>query len=135
MVPKFLAFTEGKPGSPALVREGNEKVLKARLEDALFYWREDLKTGIEGLADRLGSIVFVEGLGSLRDKAERLNRLGILINETNPAAERVLLDESLGRNPDQPLAHQNLGALYLQMDRPDLATGHLLQALRLLQHG
>ncbi len=47
-------------------------------------------------------------------------------------AERVLLDESLGRNPNQPLAHLNLGAVYLQTDRPDLAIQHLQVALRLL---
>jgi len=47
-------------------------------------------------------------------------------------AERVLLDESLGRNPNQPLAHLNLGGVYLQTNRPDLAIQHLQEALRLL---
>ncbi len=47
-------------------------------------------------------------------------------------AEHVLLDESLRRDPNQPLAHLNLGAVYLQLDRPDLATQHLQEALRLL---
>jgi hypothetical protein len=47
-------------------------------------------------------------------------------------AERVLLEESLGRNPSQPLAHLNLGAVYLQTDRPDLAIQHLRETLRLL---
>jgi glycyl-tRNA synthetase beta chain len=77
LVAKFITFTEGKVGSPAEVRRGNEKVLKARLEDALFYWREDVKTGIEGLADKLRSIVFVEGLGTLADKAARLETIGL----------------------------------------------------------
>lgn len=47
-------------------------------------------------------------------------------------AERVLLEESLQRDPKQPLAHLNLGAVYLQTDRPDLAAQHLQEALRLL---
>jgi hypothetical protein len=47
-------------------------------------------------------------------------------------AERVLLEESLGRNPNQPLAHLNLGAVYLQANRPELAIQHLQEALRLL---
>jgi tetratricopeptide (TPR) repeat protein len=47
-------------------------------------------------------------------------------------AERVLLEESLGRSPNQPLAHLNLGAVYLQTDRPELAIQHLQEALRLL---
>ena len=72
LVPKFLTFTEGKVGSPATVRRGNEKVLRARLEDALFYWHEDLKTGMDGLAAKLDAIVFIEGLGSLGDKSRRI---------------------------------------------------------------
>jgi len=72
LVPRFLTFTEGRAGSPAQVRRGNEKVLRARLEDALFYWHEDLSAGMDGLAERLDSIVFIEGLGSLGDKSRRL---------------------------------------------------------------
>jgi len=50
-------------------------------------------------------------------------------------AERVLLEESLGRDPNQPLAHLNLGAIYLQMERRELAIHHLQEALRLLPPG
>ena len=81
LVPMFLTFTEGKVGSPTIVRRGNERVLRARLEDALFYWREDLKTGIDGLSRKLEAIVFIEGLGSLKDKAQRLGALGRLVGE------------------------------------------------------
>lgn len=96
LVPMFLSFTEGKPAAPAVVRLGNERVLKARLEDALFYWQEDLKTGIEGLSRKLGSIVFIEGLGTLQDKAARLHTLGRLVNEMSPPEERVS-DEAVRR--------------------------------------
>ncbi|MEE9268880.1 MAG: glycine--tRNA ligase subunit beta, partial [Candidatus Krumholzibacteria bacterium] len=82
LVAKFITFTEGKVGSPAEVRKGNEKVLKARLEDALFYWQEDVKTGIQGLADKLRSIVFVEGLGTLADKAARLETIGLHLGKS-----------------------------------------------------
>jgi len=97
LVPKFLTFTEGAVGSPDVVRQGNEKVLRARLEDALFYWREDLKTGIEGLASKLDAIVFIEGLGTLRDKANRLARLGTRINAMVPPLAR-LSDEQIRRS-------------------------------------
>jgi len=50
-------------------------------------------------------------------------------------AERVLLDKSLQCDPNQPLARLNLGAVYLQSDRPDLAASHLQEALRLLPPG
>lgn len=84
LVPGFLAFIEGKKTSPAQVRSGNEKVLNARLADALFYWREDLKKGIRGLADKLGAIVFIEGVGTIADKSNRVHRLISFIGERQP---------------------------------------------------
>lgn len=81
LVPRFLTFTEGPVGSPASVRRGNERVLRARLEDALFYWQEDLKAGMDGLAGKLGAIVFLEGLGSLGEKALRVGELAIAVGE------------------------------------------------------
>ena len=92
LVPFFLAFTEGKRKSPAVVRAGNERVLKARLEDALFYWREDLAAGIEGLSRKLSSIVFMEGLGTLKDKSERLYSLSRLADGMWPEGERTPVD-------------------------------------------
>jgi glycyl-tRNA synthetase beta chain len=89
LVPRFLTFTEGRVGSPATVRHGNEKVLKARLEDALFYWHEDLKTGMDGLARKLESIVFIEGLGSLNDKTQRVRDLAMAIRDQSSASEPV----------------------------------------------
>ncbi len=83
LVPMFITFTEGKPGSPRTVRAGNEKVLRARLEDAMFYWDEDVKMGLDGLSDKLGAVVFLEGMGSLRDKSDRVCRLAQFINENN----------------------------------------------------
>ena len=96
LVARFITFTEGKVGSPAEVRKGNEKVLKARLEDALFYWREDVKTGIDGLADKLRSIVFIEGLGSLGDKSERLQKLGLYLIRTTELG-RGLSEQTVAR--------------------------------------
>lgn len=90
IVPRFLTFTEGKVGAPAVVRHGNEKVLKARLEDASFYWTEDLKAGPDGLATKLASIVFIEGLGTMKDRAERVARLAVELNRMTGAA----LDEN-----------------------------------------
>ncbi len=75
LMPRFLAFYDGKKRSSRGIKAGNEKVLRARLQDALFYWKEDLKRGIHALADRLDGIVFMEGLGTLREKAERLEKL------------------------------------------------------------
>jgi glycyl-tRNA synthetase beta chain len=89
LAPMFLSFTEGRTSSAQVVLRGNERVLRARLEDALFYWQEDLKTGIDGLARRLGSVVFIEGMGTLDDKAKRLQALCRLLNDTLAPEERV----------------------------------------------
>jgi Flp pilus assembly protein TadD len=61
------------------------------------------------------------------------NLAGVLMEQGQlQEAERILLDEALRRDPTQPLAHLNLGALYMQADRPDLAVQYLQEALRLL---
>ncbi|MGB9792278.1 MAG: glycine--tRNA ligase subunit beta [Thermacetogeniaceae bacterium] len=72
LLPKFIAFANGPVGDKKLVTEGNEKVLRARLRDAEFFYEEDLKTPLEARVERLKGIVFLEGLGTLYDKTERL---------------------------------------------------------------
>jgi glycyl-tRNA synthetase beta chain len=58
---------------------GNERVLKARLSDALFFYRNDLKNGLQ--TDGLKKITFAEGLGSIADKIRRENRIADILNE------------------------------------------------------
>jgi glycyl-tRNA synthetase beta chain len=62
-------------GEPDIVRAGHTRVLESRLEDASFTFERDLAVGIEGLAARLGSILFVQGAGTYADKSDRLVRL------------------------------------------------------------
>lgn len=95
LVPNFITFTDGKVTSPAEVRRGNEKVLKARLADAQFYWSEDVKRGVDGLGRELDRIVFIEGLGTLGEKSRRIERLAVELNSRLTRRERV--DETLVR--------------------------------------
>jgi glycyl-tRNA synthetase beta chain len=88
LVPKFIAFTDGPVRGTAEVRKGNEKVLQARLEDAQFYWHEDLKRGVDGLAAELRRIVFIEGLGTIGQKADRIAALARYVNELRGGADR-----------------------------------------------
>ncbi len=62
-------------GDAELVRAGNEQVLESRLDDARFTYERDVAVGIDGLAERLSSITFLAGAGSLAEKAERLAEL------------------------------------------------------------
>jgi glycyl-tRNA synthetase beta chain len=59
----------------AQIMEGNRKVLAARLSDARFFWEQDLKTGLDAMAEKLGEIVFHEKLGTIADKVERVAKL------------------------------------------------------------
>ena len=59
----------------AVILAGNQRVLRARLADAEFFWREDRKTPLDAMLPRLADITFYEGLGSLHDKAMRMENL------------------------------------------------------------
>jgi glycyl-tRNA synthetase beta chain len=88
LVPMFVSFTDGPVRGAAGVRRGNEKVLRARLEDAQFYWREDLKRGVDGMTSELRRIVFIEGLGTIGQKSDRIRALARYVNEQRDEASR-----------------------------------------------
>ncbi|MDR2017519.1 MAG: glycine--tRNA ligase subunit beta [Syntrophobacterales bacterium] len=73
LMPRFICFANTAPKEDANVIRGNEKVLRARLADARFFFDEDRKTAICGLYDRLSSIVWHVKLGTLKDKTERVH--------------------------------------------------------------
>lgn len=76
LLPKFVAFANGPVSNRTLITEGNEKVLRARLQDAEFFYEEDLKTNLDEKVEKLKKIVFLEGLGTIFNKTERLVRVG-----------------------------------------------------------
>ena len=59
----------------AVILAGNQRVLRARLADAEFFWAEDRKSPLEDMLPRLADITFYEGLGSVHDKALRMEKL------------------------------------------------------------
>jgi len=69
--PDFIAFADGARRNRSEILKGYERVLQARLEDAGFYYREDTSISLEEMAGRLDGIVWLEGLGTLADKAGR----------------------------------------------------------------
>ena len=89
LVPHFFTFTDGPVLGPAEVVRGNERVLRARLEDAEFYWHEDVKRGITGLADELDRIVFIEGLGTIGEKWRRVLEVARAVNAQLPLNAKV----------------------------------------------
>lgn len=88
LLPKFIAVRNGTDQHLAIVAAGNEKVLKARLADARFFFEEDLKQPLADLVPRLGDIVFLENLGSMASKVERIRALAeILANRLGWSAQ------------------------------------------------
>ncbi len=81
LVPKFLAFSNNAVKDRDKVKEGYEKVLKARLEDALFFYEEDLKHNLEEFYPKLEGIQFHQKLGSMLDKVKRNGNIAVLIAE------------------------------------------------------
>ncbi|MBI3539363.1 MAG: glycine--tRNA ligase subunit beta, partial [Candidatus Eisenbacteria bacterium] len=81
LLPAFVAVRNGGEAGMERVRRGNEDVLASRLEDARFYWETDLKHPPAGRVDDLANVVWIEGLGTLRDKAARLEALAGAIAE------------------------------------------------------
>src|SRR5699024_7678797 len=59
-----------------------EKVLRARLADAAFFYEEDLKSTIEEELERLDRVTFYEGMGSLLDKSKRVEKIATLYGRT-----------------------------------------------------
>lgn len=65
----FVVVSNSTNSDASLIISGNQKVLKARLSDAMFFYHNDLKRGLQ--TQGLENILFVQGLGSLADKSER----------------------------------------------------------------
>ena len=84
---KFITISNGTDGNIDGVQHGNERVLRARLNDAEFFYSEDQKTSLADKVERLGAVVFHAKLGSLLDKAERLKALVQFIAEELHATE------------------------------------------------
>jgi glycyl-tRNA synthetase len=85
---KCIAVSNGVRGDAANVRYGNERVLRARLEDAAFFWTEDRRRPLGERVEGLARVAFQEKLGSLYDKMERIRDLaGALCDDLGLDAE------------------------------------------------
>ncbi|MGI6554309.1 MAG: glycine--tRNA ligase subunit beta [Bacillota bacterium] len=79
MLNKFITVRNGNTDYLDTVREGNEKVLRARLADAQFFFNEDRKTSLADKVDRLKNVVFQEQLGTIYEKCSRLQKLVVFL--------------------------------------------------------
>ncbi|MDR3592424.1 MAG: glycine--tRNA ligase subunit beta [Negativicutes bacterium] len=79
LLPVFITVRNGGLDYIDIIRQGNERVLKARLADAEFFFAEDKKVALAERVDALKSIVYQEGLGTMFDKTLRLRRLAAFV--------------------------------------------------------
>ncbi len=81
LLPYFITVRNGDATDLMKVKAGNEKVLKARLEDAAFYYREDQKVKFADLVPKLEKIVYHEKLGTVKQRVERISELSSFISK------------------------------------------------------
>ena len=82
LLPNFIAVRNGNDYKIDIVKAGNEKVLVARLEDALFFYKEDTKKSLESYVEKLKTVVFQAKLGTVYDKTLRIEKLSFDILES-----------------------------------------------------
>lgn len=77
--PFFIGVSNNRATNMSVVREGNERVLRARLSDAAFFWTEDQKVPLSGRVDSLKKVVHHEKLGSVYEKVAHVRKLGAFL--------------------------------------------------------
>lgn len=81
LLPYFVTIRNGDKSGLKHVSQGNEKVLRARLADAQFFFTEDQKLPIEKAQQKLANIVYQEALGSMADRVERTKKLALAFSD------------------------------------------------------
>lgn len=89
LLPYFVTVRNGNDEHIETVIKGNEKVLGARLDDAKFFYNEDIKVPLETYVEELKGIVFQDKLGSLYDKTKRVEKLAVKIGEALEVGENT----------------------------------------------
>ena len=79
LLPHFLCVVNAPQDHHDVIRQGNERVLESRLDDAEFYWSEDTKSSLESKVENLKNVVWLEGVGSLYEKTERIGELAAYV--------------------------------------------------------
>jgi glycyl-tRNA synthetase beta chain len=121
-LPYFLGVADAFKDTKSLIKNGNARVLKARLEDAKYFWEQDVKTSLKKRSIGLDQIIFQEKLGSYEDKVDRLKKIAAYIagklelgNEKNTiieTAELCKIDLLTEMVREFPSLQGTIGGLY-----------------------
>jgi glycyl-tRNA synthetase beta chain len=95
LLPRFITVRNGNSEHLDIVTHGNERVLRARLDDAVFFFKGDRKKSLEAHREALHNVAFQRGLGNMYEKTERLRKLTAdLLKATGIAADAKALDRA-----------------------------------------
>jgi glycyl-tRNA synthetase beta chain len=130
LLPRFIAVSNIESHNPAVVRAGNERVVRPRLADAAFFWEQDRRSPLAANIEALARVTFQAKLGSVGDKTQRIAALAAsLAAACGAAPERVaraallckcdLLSAMVGEFPE---LQGVMGAYYAQADGEDAET-------------
>ncbi len=95
LLPYFICIRNGSKTHNEIVKEGNERVLRARFEDAAFFFNEDKKTRLGDRVVKLKNVVFQVELGSLYEKIERIKALYAKSAASFPGSAAVKVNRAL----------------------------------------
>jgi glycyl-tRNA synthetase beta chain len=133
LLPNFLAVTNMKLADMRLIREGNERVLSARLADAKFFYDEDRKIKLEERLEKLKAVTFHQKLGNVFQRSTRIKALArhlaeqigdkTLVGTAERAAELSKADLLTGIVGEFPTLQGIMGGEYARHDgeQPDVA--------------
>ena len=138
---KFIAVRNGGKAFLENVAHGNERVLRARLSDAEFFFNEDRKQKLEAYEEKIKTVVFQEGLGNMYDKSRRLMQLvemihfglqsRVSLDDLKRAARLCKCDLVTGMVTEFTELQGVMGREYARLDgeKPDICEGIFEQYL------
>lgn len=130
LVAHFITVTNNRVKDMSLIREGNERVLAARLADAKFFFDEDRKVKLEERAKKLSGVTFHQKLGTMAQKQERVAKLAttlaqlaglkdLMVNACRRAGELCKADLLTGIVGEFPTLQGVMGGYYARLDGED----------------
>ncbi|MCS7281182.1 MAG: glycine--tRNA ligase subunit beta [Desulfobacterota bacterium] len=134
--PYFIFFANTLSPFSDVIVKGNEKVLKARLDDAKFYFEEDKRMDFFSLYERLDSVVFHEKLGTMKEKAERVEKIaGHLadllnfkdISKLKRASKLLKVDLLTHMVAEFPELQGKMGRIYAQLRGEDEEVSYAIE--------
>ncbi len=120
----FFAVANIKSKDPSLVAQGNERVVNARLADAMFFFERDPKESLEARVEKLSEIIFQDGLGMVGDQVRRLrgfildnaDKLGVDTHDAQRAAYLCKSDLTTGLVGEFPELQGYMGGVYAALN-------------------